>query len=418
MGKSFEDIFKIIGPFGRYQALIHFILALITIPTGLYAFIIIFTQDIPDHYCKNPTLSNYNFTNDEIKSYSIPYSIDEKCGKIIYSDCYEYNAPWSELCGDGSCSKQDLENYSKVYANDTVKCQNGYEWLFSEPDRTSEPVEFELVCGNGEAWQVVSTSGYYLGCAIGSILGGWLLDSFGRKNVVFITGIFLSGSLVACGFANTPWLYAIMRCLVGALGQLYYIGAFIYSQELTPEKWRAKLGFVYHINFIWGQYLVVLWGWAFKDWRLANQTIAGLFIFLICLLFLDESPQYTHRTGKADQTLKSLLIIAKRNKKKDVSVSELKTVLSDIDVDITTSNYTIWNLFSYSREMTLVTLKSGYLWIAASMVYYGLGLNAGNLPGDIYMNTAISATIDLIAHIIFPFFMDWPKLGRKYTITG
>lgn len=46
-----------------------------------------------------------------------------------------------------------------------------------------------------------------------------------------------------------------------------------------------------------------------------------------------------------------------------------------------------------------------------SMVYYGLGLNVGNLDGDIYVNFAINSTMELGAYILCLLTLN--KVGRK-----
>ena len=45
------------------------------------------------------------------------------------------------------------------------------------------------------------------------------------------------------------------------------------------------------------------------------------------------------------------------------------------------------------------------------MVYYGLGLNVGNLDGDIYVNFAINTTMEVAAYILCLLALE--KIGRK-----
>lgn len=46
------------------------------------------------------------------------------------------------------------------------------------------------------------------------------------------------------------------------------------------------------------------------------------------------------------------------------------------------------------------------------MLVYGIGLNIGSLPGNIYTNIVLGATCDFIGVIIFPFMVN-SRLGRK-----
>ena len=45
------------------------------------------------------------------------------------------------------------------------------------------------------------------------------------------------------------------------------------------------------------------------------------------------------------------------------------------------------------------------------MVYYGLGLTVGNLDGDIYVNFAINATMEVAAYVLCLLLLD--RMGRK-----
>lgn len=40
------------------------------------------------------------------------------------------------------------------------------------------------------------------------------------------------------------------------------------------------------------------------------------------------------------------------------------------------------------------------------MVYYGLSLNAGSLAGDIFLNNALNACLDIVGYVIAQLFMD------------
>ena len=50
------------------------------------------------------------------------------------------------------------------------------------------------------------------------------------------------------------------------------------------------------------------------------------------------------------------------------------------------------------------------------MVYYGLGLNVGNLDGDIYVNFAINTTMEVAAYILCLLVLE--RVGRKQLHAG
>jgi len=50
------------------------------------------------------------------------------------------------------------------------------------------------------------------------------------------------------------------------------------------------------------------------------------------------------------------------------------------------------------------------------MVYYGLGLNVGNLDGDIYVNFAINSSMEVAAYILCLLTLN--RVGRKFVHAG
>ena len=47
------------------------------------------------------------------------------------------------------------------------------------------------------------------------------------------------------------------------------------------------------------------------------------------------------------------------------------------------------------------------------MVYYGLSLNAGSLAGDIFLNNALNAMVELIAYFFVQFALDRYRKLKK-----
>jgi OCT family organic cation transporter-like MFS transporter 4/5 len=52
------------------------------------------------------------------------------------------------------------------------------------------------------------------------------------------------------------------------------------------------------------------------------------------------------------------------------------------------------------------------------MMYYGLSLNTGSLPGNIFVNTLISGAVEVPALIVGILLMSWSVTGRRFTSCG
>ena len=51
------------------------------------------------------------------------------------------------------------------------------------------------------------------------------------------------------------------------------------------------------------------------------------------------------------------------------------------------------------KNMRKITIIMFYCWFVTSMIYYGLGLNAGSLSGDIFTNNAMYGVLDIFSQV-------------------
>ena len=119
---------------------------------------------------------------------------------------------------------------------------------------------------------------------------------------------------MAIGFVNDSVTYIVLRFFQGALSTYAYLGGFVYCCELVSEKYRAWIGYYYHMNYVYGEFLVPVFGLLFFDWRRSWQ--ANIFIMLPALLMfiLPESFQFLHTKGRNGEVVKVLTKISKFNK--------------------------------------------------------------------------------------------------------
>ena len=57
------------------------------------------------------------------------------------------------------------------------------------------------------------------------------------------------------------------------------------------------------------------------------------------------------------------------------------------------------DLFKQSSAMSWLVIKSSLVLASCSMVYHAVTLAVGDLPGDLYTNTALMAGMDLLSHL-------------------
>jgi sugar porter (SP) family MFS transporter len=145
------------------------------------------------------------------------------------------------------------------------------------------------------------------GTVLGSLVGGWPTDRFGRKKTLLGIGVLYFISAVWCGFA--PDVYQLMAArFVGGLGiGISTIAAPLYISEIAPPKHRGLLTGLFQFNIVFGILVAFLSNSLLANigpdawrWMLGIVAIPALAYTVMCL-GIPESPRWL-LTRKADAT--------------------------------------------------------------------------------------------------------------------
>lgn len=179
----------------------------------------------------------------------------------------------------------------------------------------------------------VMVSGALLGCVIGSALGGYCSQRFGRKRGLLLAAILFTMSGVGSaypelGFAmpgtgdHTFLPQFIIYRIIGGIGVgLASVLSPMYIAEISPSSIRGQLVswnqlaivigilVVYFVNYYIARQGDATWniyyGWR---WMFTSSTVPAI-LFFICLLFVPESPRWLVMKGyeqKAESIMKRL----------------------------------------------------------------------------------------------------------------
>jgi MFS family permease len=110
--------------------------------------------------------------------------------------------------------------------------------------------------------EVTDWTGYLLWMAalsggIFGLLGGWLIDRFGRRTVMIGSIMIYSFSPVLAAFSTNVWMFAFFRCATFVGVCVEFVAAVTWLSELFPDKRRREL--------------VV-------GWTLAISSLGGVFV--------------------------------------------------------------------------------------------------------------------------------------------
>jgi SP family arabinose:H+ symporter-like MFS transporter len=136
------------------------------------------------------------------------------------------------------------------------------------------------------------------GTVVGSVLGAWPADRFGRKAILLWIGVFYIVGALGSAFAHNVGVFIVAR-FVGGLGiGISTVVAPMYIAEIAPPKLRGRLGGMFQFNIVFGILIAfvsnaLLAGIGENAWRwmLGVAAFPSLLYALSCL-GLPESPRW------------------------------------------------------------------------------------------------------------------------------
>jgi putative MFS transporter len=156
-------------------------------------------------------------------------------------------------------------------------------------------------------WQGLIAAAALIGILIGSPIGGWAADKFGRKPIfMFDIGLFAIASGMQF-FVDSPVLLVVVRLLMGiAIGTEYAVGWPLMA-EFSPAHLRGRLMAAMGIAWYGGFMLAFLTGHLLAEYTdLSWNFILGTSTFIAVAIFLarlgmPESPRWLWSVGRMDE---------------------------------------------------------------------------------------------------------------------
>jgi SP family arabinose:H+ symporter-like MFS transporter len=166
--------------------------------------------------------------------------------------------------------------------------------------------------------QGIAAASAILGCIPGAMFAGFFSDRFGRKKLLFVCALLYAVSGLLSAIPRTFGQFLVAR-LISGLG----IGASsmicpVYIAEISPEKWRGRLGTLFQLGIVTGIFLTLFinkliqgmgddaWnttsGWR---WMLAMEVVPAV-VFIALLFAVPESPRWLANHGRDDEARRVL----------------------------------------------------------------------------------------------------------------
>ena len=137
------------------------------------------------------------------------------------------------------------------------------------------------------------------GTVLGSLLGGWPTDRFGRKKTLLGIGVLYVLSAIGCAFATGVSTFVAAR-FIGGLGiGASTVAAPLYISEIAPPAYRGRLAGMFQFNIVFGIVIAFasnaviarIGGADAWRWMLGIAAVPSLVYAVMCL-GLPESPRW------------------------------------------------------------------------------------------------------------------------------
>jgi sugar porter (SP) family MFS transporter len=136
------------------------------------------------------------------------------------------------------------------------------------------------------------------GTVLGSLLGSWPADRFGRRPTLLAVGALFLVSALASALAPNVELFIIARFIGGVGIGISTVAAPLYISEIAPPERRGRLAAMFQFNIVLGIVIAFASNAALSGvgadawrWMLGVAAVPSL-IYFVMALWLPESPRW------------------------------------------------------------------------------------------------------------------------------
>jgi sugar porter (SP) family MFS transporter len=187
----------------------------------------------------------------------------------------------------------------------------------------------QTLWGLGAGLHGIAMASALYGTVLGSLLGSWPTDRFGRKQTLLWIGVLYLISAIGTALAPGVYIFIVAR-FIGGLGiGISTVAAPLYISEIAPPKYRGRLAGMFQFNIVFGILIAflsnaLLAGIGENAWRwmLGVAAVPSLLYTVLCF-GIPESPRWLLGRGERTKGLEVLQLI-----QPEASTGEL-TLLAD-----------------------------------------------------------------------------------------
>ncbi|XP_006085374.1 solute carrier family 22 member 10-like [Myotis lucifugus] len=416
---AFSELLQHMGNFGRYQIMLVFSTSSLTVLLVTHNLVENFSGAIPAHRCYVHLLDNItseskhpeNLTTEALLRISIPMGVNnelEQCRRFRQTQWQLLNS------SDLATNTTELE---------TEACLDG--WIYDQSIFTSTIVtQWNLVC-KSKSLKLWSQSIFMAGYMLGSLLGGYISDKFGRKTVLLASS--LLAALLGTGsiFAPTFPIYCIIRFHLAMSTGTIFTNTLVLLIEWLPSNVTPMIITIRSLVLSTGQIVLPGLAYVFRDWRMLQLSISvPYFVFFLSLWWTSESVRWLIVSGKLEKALKVMKKVAHTNGKKDVeetlNIEVLQSAMREELTFLKQGSKKIKVMASPIMCKTLFLLF--FMRFSAIFFVYGVLTDLKNLGSNMFLSQALLGAVDFpskcLSFLIMKFLKRRPSIASALFLGG
>ncbi|XP_006769187.1 PREDICTED: solute carrier family 22 member 10 [Myotis davidii] len=330
-----------------------------------------------------------------------------------------------EQCRRFRQTQWQLLNSSDLAINTTEleieACLDG--WIYDQSIFTSTTVtQWNLVC-KSKSLKLWSQSMFMAGFMLGSLLGGYISDKFGRKPVLLASS--LLSALLGTGsiFAPTFPIYCTIRFLLAMSTGTIFTNTLVL--QWLPSNVTPVIITIRSLLLSTGQMVLPGLAYVFRDWRMLQLSISvPYFVFFLSLWWTSESVRWLIVTGKLGKALKAMKKVAHTNGKKDVeetlNIEVLQSAMREELTFLKHSSKKIKVMASPIMCKTLFLLF--FLRFSAVFFVHGVLTDLQNLGSNMFLSQALLGAVDFpsksLSFLVMKFLKRRPSIASALFLGG
>ncbi|XP_042890135.1 organic cation transporter protein-like [Penaeus japonicus] len=411
--KTFEDLLRLVGTRGRWNIILFFLCAYSTFVSPMQSLSYQFLGATPNHWCHVEPLVSAGWTQEQILSIAIP--VNNETGKPEH--CLMYNSTFSTALEQGY--EWALRNREAFNQSGVVSCKSR-DFNTSQYESTVT-TEWDLVCDRRVLYSTTQAA-VQAGKLVGYVFLGYLLDTFGRRPVTLAcSALSIVSGFLAAASPNVEF-YIFLKIIITCMMSGVYLGCFISVMEACSAKQRDYVGPLFVLPWALGYMVVPGIAYLIRDWKPLQAALTTPALLLVVFYFLlPESPRWLILGGRHKQALEVLQRAARLNGRTLPSDEQLLAAMERIAHSDSSKESQEKSKESLQRRalkvvetffvllttssLRLRALVAFFCWFAASMVYYGVALNATNLSADPYVYIFLGGLLEVPSYILL-----WPAI--------